>query len=127
MKTLSHALLGLLFLVAAVAGTAAELPFTQKAFDDLRAEGKPVVVHVYAVWCGICKVQARLVSPMLEDPRFKRLTLLRADFDKEHALFKSLAVTDRSTFVAFKGGTEVGRSTGDMNQESIAALLLKAL
>ena len=127
MKRLYRGLFGLAMLLSATAANAGEVPFEQKLFDDLRAAGKPVAVHIYAVWCGICKVQTRLVAPMLEDPRFKNLVLLKADFDKERALLDQLQVADRSTFVVFKGGKEVGRSTGDMDKGSIAALFRKAL
>ena len=126
-RVLSRVLFGLVVLCSSALAGAGEVPFQQKLFDDLRAAGKPVAVHVYAVWCGICKVQSRLVSPMLEDPRFKNLILLKADFDKERALLEALHVADRSTFVVFKGKEEVGRSTGDMDKASIAALLRKAL
>ena len=127
MKRVSRVLFGLFLLLSGALANAGEVPFSQKLFDDLRAAGKPVAVHVYAVWCGICKVQSRLVSPMLEDPRFKGLTLLKADFDKELDLLKRLEIVDRSTFVVFKGTAEVGRSTGDMDKSSIAALFRKAL
>ena len=50
-----------------------------------------------------------------------------ADFDKEKGLIEALGVSDRSTFVAFKGMTEVGRSVADMNKESIASLLRRTL
>jgi thioredoxin 1 len=126
-KPVVHAVVGLFLMVWAALAGAGEMPFSQKTFDDLRAAGKPVVVHVYAVWCGTCKVQSGLLAPMLEEPRFRHLTLLKADFDKERSLLKSLNVADRSTFVAFKGSTEVARSTGDMDKERIAALLSKAL
>jgi len=127
MKRFQRALLGLALLFSTATANAGEVPFQQKLFDDLRAAGKPVAVHIYAVWCGICKVQTRLLAPMLEDPRFRDLTLLKADFDKERSLLEQLQVADRSTFVVFKAGKEVGRSTGDMDKGSIAALLRKAL
>ena len=114
-------------LVAASIATAAELPFNQEAFDELRNSGKPSVIHVYATWCGTCKVQASIVMPMLAEPEFAPLTLLKADFDKEKGLIEALGVSDRSTFVAFKGMTEVGRSVADMNKESIASLLRRTL
>lgn len=66
-------------------------------------------------------------SGLLAEPEFAPLTLLNADFDKEKALVEALGVSNRSTFVAFKGATEVGRSVADMNKESIAALLRRAL
>ena len=106
---------------------AAEMPFDQKTFDELRASGKPVVVHVHAVWCGTCKVQASIVTPLLAEPEFASLTVLRADFDQEKALLRAFNVADRSTFIAFRRGKEVARSVADMNKESIANLMRKAL
>ena len=127
MKLLHRLLLGVVLSAACVVVHAGEMPFSQKLFDDLRAAGKPVVVHVYAVWCGTCKVQSSVLVPLLARPEFSGLTLLKADFDQEKPLLKALNIPDRSTFVAFKGSAEVGRSTADMNKDSIASLLRKAL
>lgn len=127
MKTFYSVLFGVLLSAASAMASAGEMPFNQKMFDELRAAGKPVVVHVHAVWCETCIEQARVVTPLLSTPEFKDLTLLRADFDKEKALLKSLKVVNRSTFVAFKGNIEVGRSTGETNKDRIATLLRKAL
>jgi thioredoxin 1 len=118
---------GLALLAASAATMAAELPFDQKTFDELRKTGNPSVIHVYATWCGTCKVQAGIVTPLLAEPEFASLTLLKADFDKEKSLIQALGVSDRSTFVAFKGATEVGRSVADMNKESIAHLFRQPL
>lgn len=52
--------------MAVTAGTfAGEMPFDRKVFDELRAAGTPVVVHVHEKWCGTCKKQARIVTPTL--------------------------------------------------------------
>jgi thiol-disulfide isomerase/thioredoxin len=118
---------GLLFAVAGAMAGAAERPFDQKTFDDLRASGRPVVLHVYAVWCGTCKVQASIVTPLLSQPEFASLTVLRADFDQEKALLRAFGIADRSTFLAFRHGKEVARSVADMNKENIANLMRKAL
>ena len=75
----------------------------------------------------MCKKQAGIVSELMADPKFKDLTVLRADFDTEKALMQSLNVAHRSAFIAFKGQTEVGRSEGDTNKDNIAALFAKAL
>jgi thiol-disulfide isomerase/thioredoxin len=120
-------LLAALAISAASAAVAGEVPFDQKTFDELRNSGKPSVIHVYATWCGTCKVQTGIVTPLLAEPEFASLTLLKADFDKEKTLLQSLGVSDRSTFVAFNGAKEVGRSVADMDRNSIANLLRKAL
>jgi hypothetical protein len=41
-------------------------------------------------------------------------------------LKKSLGVTKQSTIVVFKNGKESARSTGDTQQDSLAALLRRA-
>jgi thioredoxin 1 len=118
---------GLLVMLLSVGAIAAEKPFSQKLFDEARAAGNPVVIHVHAVWCGTCKRQAGIVAPMLATPEFTDLILFRADFDTEKALLKTLNISNKSTFVVFKGNTEVGRSTGDTNKDRIAVLFRKAL
>lgn len=127
MEFISRLLYGVLFTTLGAGAIAGEIPYDKKTFDHLRSAGKPVVVHVYARWCGTGKKQAAIVAPLLADPEFKNLTLMKTDYDKEKALLKSLNIANQSTFVAFKGSTEVGRSTGYTNKESIAALLGKAL
>ena len=112
---------------AALAATAKEAPFTQAAFDKAVSAGQPVIVHVQASWCPTCKVQRPIVAGLLQDPKRKNVTLFSADFDTEVALKKQLHVSQQSTFVVFKGGKEVGRSTGETNKEAIAALFDKAL
>ena len=127
MKPFRVFLAGVILAATSAATMAAEVPFSQATFDQLRKAGKPSVVHVYATWCGTCKVQSGIVTPLLAQPEFSSLTLLRVDFDKEKEVVQALGVSDRSTFVAFKGATEVGRSVADMNRESIAGLFRKAL
>jgi thioredoxin 1 len=127
MKSFRRLFCVLLLVLPGAAAAAEEKPFDQRTFDELRGAGKPVVVHVFAVWCGTCKVQSQLLAPMLATDEFKPLTLLKADFDKEQGLLRNLNVDDRSTLIAFKGGKEVARTVADMNKESIAGLLRKAL
>ena len=127
MKFLARAVLGVSLMLASLAVLAGEMPFNQKTFDDLRAAGSPVVVDVHAPWCPVCKKQDGIVNALLEEKQFKDLTVLIVDFDTEKDVMKSFNINYRSTFVVFKGPNEVGRSTGDTQQDSIAALFLKAL
>jgi thioredoxin 1 len=112
---------------AALSAVARDVPFTQAAFDKAVAAGQPVIVDVKASWCPTCKAQQPIVDALLREPKRKNLTLFSADFDTEGALKQRLRVVQQSTFVVFKGGKEVGRSTGDTNKDSIAALFDKAL
>ena len=63
----------------------------------------------------------------MQEPRLKGVTLFKADYDTEAALKKQLGVAQQSTFVVFKGGKEVGRSTGQTSRAAIEGLFDKAL
>jgi hypothetical protein len=53
--------------------------------------------------------------------------LFVANFDKDTAAKKQLGVSSQSTFVAFKGGKEVGRSTGQTTRQALESTFAKAL
>jgi thioredoxin 1 len=112
---------------AALAAFAAELPFNKAKFDAALAQGKPVIVDFSASWCPTCKQQKPIVQGLLKEKKLKPVTLFVADFDFEEDLKKQLGVTMQSTFVVFKGGKEVGRSTGQTQKQAIADLFDKAL
>ena len=113
--------------IAAVAALAAEVPFDKAKFDAALAQGQPVIVDIAASWCPTCKAQKPIVQSLMSEKKMQPVTLFLADFDTEKALKKQLGVTMQSTFVVFKGGKEVGRSTGQTQKEAIAELFDKAL
>jgi thiol-disulfide isomerase/thioredoxin len=127
MKTAAAAIyLAILTLLSTVA-FAHEIPFNQTQFDVARAAGKPVAVVFHADWCPTCRAQAPVLKRLTETPEFKSVTLYIANFDTENALKKSLGVTKQSTIVVFKNGREAARSTGDTQQDNLAAILRHAI
>ncbi|MGA2711060.1 MAG: thioredoxin family protein [Steroidobacteraceae bacterium] len=104
-----------------------EIPFNQAQFDAARAAGTPVAVVFHADWCPTCRAQAPVLKGLTQTPEFKSLTLYIANFDTENALKKSLGVTKQSTIVVFRNGREAARSTGDTQQDNLAALLRHAI
>lgn len=127
MKFALRSILAFALLVSSFFAFAGQQTFNQATFDALRAADKPVVVHVYAPWCPVCKKQAEVISSLESDARFKDVTVLRVDYDTEKDVQKALGVKARSTIIAFKGNTEVDRSTGETNPDKIAALFSKTL
>jgi thiol-disulfide isomerase/thioredoxin len=101
--------------------------FDQASFDALIKAGKPTLVMVHADWCTTCRAQEPVVSNLLKAPDFSGVTALRVDFDTQKDVVKYFNVVQQSTLILFKGGREVGRSTGDTRKESIEALLRRAL
>ncbi|HXA36540.1 MAG TPA: thioredoxin family protein [Steroidobacteraceae bacterium] len=121
------AALAVLLTLLATMSSAAETPFNRAQFDAARAAGKPVAVVFHADWCPTCRAQAPVLKQLMQSPEFKGVTLFVANFDTEKAFKQSLAVTQQSTIVVFKNGKETARSTGDTQQESLAALLRRGV
>lgn len=117
----------LLFTLATSTVLAANMPFDQAKFDQLLKEGKPVVLHIHADWCPVCRAQDAVLEDLLPMDEFKNLTVLRANFDTEKKLLRKYKVRNQSTFIMFKNGKEVSRSTGETDSTLIAELLRKAL
>ena len=118
-------LAGLALMVGAPAFAAEQATYSSAAMSAAQAAGKPVVVDVSATWCSTCAAQRPIVQSLLKEPKFKDLVLLHVDFDSQKAVLRKFNVREQSTFVVFKGGQEVGRSTGDTDKASIEALFNK--
>jgi thioredoxin 1 len=125
-------LLGMMVVPAMLAfatpGLAADMkPFNQAAFDAAQAAGKPIIIDVNAPWCPTCKAQAPILSKLRAEPKYSQLVSFSIDFDSQKDLLKKFNVQRQSTLIVFKGKQEAGRSTGDTNAASIAALLAKSI
>ncbi len=127
LKMLIKGLTILTFLGSAVAAFAGERPFDQALFDKAVAQGRPTIVYFHADWCPTCRAQQPIVDRLAAAPEMKDVTVFVADYDKEVALKKALRVTHQSTFVVFKGGHEVIRSTGQTDEQNIRDTWEKAL
>ncbi len=102
-------------------------PFNAQAFADAQKSGKPILVAIHASWCPTCKVQAPILDQLTSDPKFRNLAYFVIDFDSQKDLVQRFGARIQSTLIAFKGDKEQGRSAGDTNRASIAALLNKTL
>jgi thioredoxin 1 len=102
-------------------------PFTADAFAAAQKAGKPIFVDVHASWCPICAKQKPILSELTADPKFKNLVFFVVDFDSQKDAVRTFGVRMQSTLIAFKGEHETGRSVGDTDRASIAALLNKTL
>ncbi len=97
--------------------------YSKDTFDTAMKMGDSIVVDFHANWCPVCKKQEPLIKEILSMKEYEKFVALKADFDVEKDLKKSLGVSKQSTIVVFKGGKEVGRKTGLTSKEEIKNLI----
>lgn len=97
--------------------------FSKADYDVAIKSGGTVVLDFHASWCPTCKKQEPILNEIVGMKGYENIVALKADFDKEKDLKKSLNVSKQSTVVVFKGGKEVGRSIGSTSKDELKKLI----
>ncbi len=111
--------------VVSPARAATPEPFSDKAFADAQAAGKPVIVEIHASWCPVCARQAPILS-QLRDNDFKDAVAFKIDFDTQKDLLAKFRADRQSTIIVFRGTVEKGRSVGVSDPAALKALVARA-
>ena len=114
---------GLPLVPAVAAGLA---PYEAEAFAKARAAG-PVVVHVFADWCLVCKAQLPTLESLSNDKKFANVRFVAVNFDKNKDFLKANKVANQSVIVVFKDGKEVARLSGTTDAAKIREGVMEAL
>ena len=104
----------------------AHQPYEARSFEEAIASG-PVVVHVYAGWCPVCRAQKPILSTLAEDQALAGVKFVTVDFDKDRQFLRTYRVGNQSVILLFKNGQETARLIGITDAENIRARLLGAL
>lgn len=129
MKNLSRLVLcaALLAMGAFSIQAATRLSYNAGSFQSALATGKPVLVHVTALWCRQCMAQKPIVAEFAKRAEFEGLTIFEVDFDTQKDALRRLHVQKQSTIVMFKAGNEIARDVGITDRNAIYALMKKGL
>ncbi len=96
---------------------------SDKSFEKLIAKcSLPVVVDVWAQWCGPC----RAFAPTFKDASEKfagKVVFVKLDSEKNHLTAGRLNIRSIPTILIFKSGVEVTRQSGAMSSEQFAQWL----
>ena len=126
-RALVAALVAVILVGAAPVSAAEWKDYSPEALAQAQAEGKPILIDVFAPWCSVCRAQNPILTQLTREPKYKDLVVLKADFDTQKDALKTLNVQRQSTLIVFKGDEEVDRSVGDTSALSIEGLLDKTL
>ena len=78
----------------------------------------PVVVDVWAPWCGPCKMMAPAYEAAANDLE-PLVRLIKLNSDNEQAVAARLGIRSIPTMILFHGGREIARASGAMTASQI--------
>jgi thiol-disulfide isomerase/thioredoxin len=106
---------------------AAGQTYNQQVFENLISQGKTVVVHIHADWCGTCKAQDVQINAAINNAAFKDVTFLEVDYDDQRKSVIFFKAKIQSTIIIFKNGKEIDRSAMEREAAELQTFLKKAL
>jgi len=92
---------------------------TTATFADATDAGVPVLVDLWAPWCGPCRMVAPVLEQLAHD-RAGRLKVVKVNVDDEPQISARYGVQGIPTMLLFEGGELVGRQTGALPAEPLA-------
>ena len=100
-----------------------EVEITKDNFETLRNGDLPLVVDLWATWCGPCKAISPLVSKLAEEYDGK-LVVGKCDVEQNEDITMEYAVRNIPTLLFFKDGN---KHVGAPNESKMRALFDKLL
>jgi thioredoxin len=109
-----------------VAGTGATQADTGAIRLRLQQAQLPVVVDVWAPWCGPCRAMAPHLAAVSSEYA-GRVEVWKINADEQPATVRALGILGIPTLIVYHGGAEVTRHVGGMHAAGIRALFETAL
>jgi thioredoxin 1 len=99
-------------------GEVSELKASDVKAEIDHAGGSPLLLDVYATWCGPCQMIAPILKEIAAEQGDK-LRVVKMDSDQNQALSSELRVNGLPTLVLFQNGNEVDRIEGAPTKEQL--------
>ena len=88
-----------------------EVTITSENFEALKKGEQPLVVDLWAPWCGPCRMLGPVISELANDYDGK-IVVGKCNVDEEDEIAMELGVRNIPTILFFKGGQLVDKFVG---------------
>lgn len=94
--------------------------------QEIEKASKPVVIDVFATWCGPCQQMAPIFDEVSQELGDTYL-FAKLDIDEARDIALKHSVASVPTFIFLKDGNVVAKETGYMNKDSFKAKIKEHL
>ena len=97
-----------------------EVKITTENFENYKNGDLPLVVDLWATWCGPCKMVAPIISELAADYDGK-IVVGKCDVEENDELAAQFGVRTIPTILSFKNGEVVDKFVGATNKATLDA------
>lgn len=103
-----------------------EYKFTKDNFEkEVLKSDVPVLVDMFATWCGPCQMMGPVVEELAEDYEGS-VKVGKLDIDQESEIAAQYSVMSVPTFLVFQGGEVKGKLIGAVSKDQLQKLIDQA-
>ena len=98
------------------------LKITDSNYEELAAQGKPIVIDFWAQWCGPCKLIGPYIEELAEEYK-DRVIIGKCDVDENDELPGQFRVRNIPFVVFIKDGAVVAKNVGATTKAKLQELV----